>query len=95
MRLSISPLADHDLAEIWVYSAEHWSADQANRYIRMLNEGFAAVAKNILRARACDEIRSGYFRFNAGSHVVFCRIQGDTLDIVRVLHQRMDFQRHL
>ena len=34
------------------------------------------------------------FRYPAGSHVVFYRETDDTIDVIRVLHQRMDIERH-
>jgi toxin ParE1/3/4 len=94
-RYVLSPRARLDLAEIWKYSAEHWDSEQADRYIRTLNESFAAVAKDVRLARACDEIRPGYRKFRSGSHVVFCRVTDEVVTVVRVLHSRMDFQRHL
>lgn len=34
-------------------------------------------------------------RYLVGSHVVFYRETTHTLDVIRVLHQRMDVDRHL
>ncbi|MCL4716695.1 MAG: type II toxin-antitoxin system RelE/ParE family toxin [Hyphomonadaceae bacterium] len=45
--------------------------------------------------RACDDIRPGYRRHNVGAHVLFYRVMGDVADVVRILHQRRDFRRHL
>ncbi|MDN7810788.1 type II toxin-antitoxin system RelE/ParE family toxin [Burkholderia gladioli] len=42
-------------------------------------------------SRARDEYR----RYLAGSHVVFYRETTTTLDMIRVLHQRMDVDRHV
>jgi toxin ParE1/3/4 len=39
--------------------------------------------------------RRGLRRKGCGSHVIFYRIDGDIVRIVRVLHQRMDPSRHL
>nr|WP_244098424.1 type II toxin-antitoxin system RelE/ParE family toxin [Burkholderia ambifaria] len=38
---------------------------------------------------------NGYWRYMVGSHVVFYRETADSLDVIRVLHQRMDVDRHL
>ncbi|WP_406276591.1 type II toxin-antitoxin system RelE/ParE family toxin [Nocardia sp. NBC_00881] len=46
--------------------------------------------------RACEEIRAGYFRVPAGSHTVYYRLTTDgVVEIMRILHQRMDPDRHL
>jgi toxin ParE1/3/4 len=47
------------------------------------------------RWRSCDHIRSGYFKYAAGSHVVFFRRDESGILVVRVLHQSMDFAPHL
>ena len=36
----LSPAARRDLEEIWLYSAEKWSVDQAERYTDALEEAF-------------------------------------------------------
>lgn len=45
--------------------------------------------------RSRDEVRVGYRSVHFGLHVIFYRVQGQTIDIVRVLHKRMDVERHL
>ena len=45
--------------------------------------------------RSCDEVRSGYRKHAVGSHGLYYRVVGgDVIDVVRVLHQRMDVDRH-
>ncbi|MGH6872801.1 MAG: type II toxin-antitoxin system RelE/ParE family toxin [Rhizomicrobium sp.] len=91
----ISPAAQSDLDEIWDYTAGHWNAIQADRYVVDLDGAIEAAASGERSGRACDDIRPGYFRLLSGSHVVFCRMDGARLQVVRILHQRMDFGRRL
>lgn len=91
----LSPLAQADIDEIWDYTAERWGDAQAERYARVIEAAIKTAAANPKRGRPCDELRIGYFRLSAGSHILFYRIVGDNIDIVRVLHQGMDFERHL
>lgn len=95
MRYVLSPRAQADIDEIWEYSADRWDINQANRYIAQIRKAVEAIASDPRRGRSCDEIRQGYRRFSAGSHVLFFRIVADQVDVVRVLHQSMDFGRHL
>jgi toxin ParE1/3/4 len=44
--------------------------------------------------RACDDIRPGYRRYAEGSHIIFYREVRSDIEIVRVLHGRMDPDRH-
>ena len=40
--------------------------------------------------------RSGYRKYAVGTHTLYYRIAGvDMIDVVRILHQRMDIDRHL
>nr|WP_237701509.1 type II toxin-antitoxin system RelE/ParE family toxin [Paracoccus sp. TRP] len=40
-------------------------------------------------------VRPGYLKCLSGSHVIFFRDLGDTLEIVRILHGAQDAERHL
>jgi toxin ParE1/3/4 len=53
------------------------------------------IAQNPQRGRPCDEIREGYRWYPSGSHVVFYRITTKEVVVVRILHQRMDFNLHV
>jgi toxin ParE1/3/4 len=43
----------------------------------------------------CSDIRAGYWKIPSGSHVLFYRLTADGIDVVRILHERMDFERHI
>ena len=91
----LSPEARADLISIWRYSADRWNEEQADHYLRKIDGVFATIARRPSLGRPCDDIRSGYFRIKAGSHVVFFKTAGTDVFIVRVLHQSQDFIRHL
>ena len=91
----LSPRAQADLEDIWDYSAEIWGHDRAERYIRDLWGAIKSVAANPQRGRSCEEVRAGYFKYAIGSHFLFYRRTANGIDVVRILHQRMDFEQHL
>jgi toxin ParE1/3/4 len=43
----------------------------------------------------CSDIRAGYWKIPCGSHVLFYRLTAEGVDVVRILHERMDFERHI
>lgn len=92
----LSPAARTDLAEIWDYTADRWGVEQAERYIRELTNACQGLADKRLKGRAIDEIRAGYSKLSVGSHFLFYRLN-DTgkVDIVRILHRRMDIPERL
>ena len=53
------------------------------------------LAANPERGRPADGIRATYRRQAVGSHVVFYVPMSYGIAIIRVLHQRMDFDTHL
>jgi toxin ParE1/3/4 len=91
----LSPRAQLDLDDIWDYSLNRWGAARAERYVRDLVQALEMIAIDRQRGRLCDDIRAGYFKYAAVSHVIFYRIAGDQIDVVRILHGRMDFKQHL
>ena len=91
----LSPRAQEDLDGIWNYSVERWGQDRTERYIRDLWKVIERIADDPRLGRACDSIREGYFKHPSGSHVIFFRRDEGVIDVVRILHQRMDFNRHL
>ncbi len=93
-RVRLTPLAETDLEGIWRYTVERWSLEQAERYVGELVAAFERLAGSQGLGRP-SRAGAGYRRYPVGSHVVFYRETPDTLDVIRVLHQRMDVDRHL
>lgn len=94
-RYVLSPRAQEDLSEIWDYSVERWGMDQADSYLRLLHRAIEVVAADPRVGTSCDEVCAGYRKYPAGSHMLLYRQSQAGIDIVRVLHGRMDFDRHL
>jgi toxin ParE1/3/4 len=92
---TISPRARRDLDEIWAYTQRHWGIDQAEIYLRQIGRHVEMVAARPMMGRACPEIRAGYFQYPSGSHVLFYRLTEGGIDVVRILHERMDVGRHV
>lgn len=95
-RYLLSPAAQADLDQIWDYTCDRWGVDQAEEYLRELQRAIERAAATPRIGRDCDETRPGYRKLPAGSHVLFYRVgPEDVIDVVRILHQRMDVDRHL
>jgi toxin ParE1/3/4 len=94
-RFVLSPRARADIEEIWDYTAERWGVAQAETYIRQIQTAIETVAASPRLARSCDDVRPGYWRYPASSHIIFFRLIRDGIDIARILHRRMDFDRNL
>lgn len=91
----LTPAARRDLSSIWDYTAERWDVGQAETYIGELRAAIERVAEKPERGRACNEVRDGYLRYAVESHLVFYVESDLGVDVIRILHQRMDPTRHL
>ncbi len=92
MQTQISKKAQDDLIEIWEYTLKKWSINQADKYFQILTDTINAIANEPNMGKSYERLRKGYFGFHIKSHIIFYKIDnGDTLKIIRILHQRMDF----
>ena len=91
----LSPLAQSDLEDILNHTQSRWGSEQAEICIRQLWRDIEAIAVQPTRGRPCPEVRAGYRKYRSGSHVLFYRMTANDVDVVRILHQRMDFNQHL
>jgi toxin ParE1/3/4 len=60
-----------------------------------LNARFAWLADNPRLGRHRPDINQRYFSFPEGEHLIFYRIEGDTIEIIGVPHRLMDVPVHL
>lgn len=94
--LILTPKARQDLDSIWTFSQDRWGAAQAETYVRLIAGALDCLARGTVVGRDASAVKAGYLRHAVGSHVVFFRLAGkETLEVVRILHQRMDLPRHL
>jgi toxin ParE1/3/4 len=92
---ALSGKAAADIAQIARASIKQWGLQRAEAYVLGLHEAFQRLANFPDIGHDAGEIRAGYLRVENGSHSIFYRKVEDGILIVRVMHGRMDFGRHL
>lgn len=92
--LAFSPAAQADLEEIWDYSADRWGPEQADSYIDAIRDACDALARGARQGRPA-EVWPHIRKCLCGSHVVYFVDHPGHLDVIRILHQRQDAERHL
>lgn len=61
-----------------------------------IDKGFHALAADPMKGQDYGAIRDGYRKYQIGKHVIFFHeIDADLIEIVRILHQRMDIELQL
>ena len=86
--------AESDLIEIWLYTYNRWGEVQADRYFNELDKGIRGLGRNPELGQRCDAIREGYRSLRIHRHVVYYTVTPSVIHIIRVLHERMDPDRH-
>jgi toxin ParE1/3/4 len=91
----LSGPADRDLTSILSYSIRQFGERTAVSYLVGLHDCFGRLAENPRLGRSIETLRKGYFRFEHARHVIFYKRNERGVRIMRVLHERMDPDRHL
>ena len=79
-RVVLLPRAKDDLSNIWDYTLAAWGLEQADDPSLSVDIG---------------AVRKGYRKVRCGSHLISFRLTDEGIDVVRILHQKMDFDRHV
>jgi toxin ParE1/3/4 len=89
----ISEKAIEDLNTIWIYTAENWSVEQTNRYYNLIVDEIEYVSENFELTKDFGNLRKNYKYSKVKSHLVFFRkTENAEMEVVRILHERMDVQ---
>lgn len=91
----ISKKAISDIEEIWFYTAQKWSVEQADRYYNLIFDEINFICKNSNAGKSMEHVRKNYRASKVKSHLIFYRIQNNTIEIIRILHERMDIENRL
>lgn len=85
--------AKADLKSIAIYTQKKWGRQQRAIYLKQFDDSFHLLAATPNIGTQCDYVAAGYLKFPNTSHVIFYRqINDDQIEIVRILHKRMDVE---
>lgn len=88
----LTPAAETDLEDIWLYTAYTWSVAQADRYTDALERAFETLLAMPEIARERREFSPPVRVHPSAQHVILYRIEDDHLVILRVLGGRQNWQ---
>lgn len=90
MRVEYRPVAQADLNAIAIYTKREWGVDKARRYLKQLRlvaSGLSEFPQRFPRHIS----RLGAFRkAPCGAHLIFYVVEFERIEIVRILHNRVD-----
>jgi toxin ParE1/3/4 len=94
-RFILSPQAQDSLTQIRNYSSENFGEQQAKRYLDTINDKLQELAKTPSKGKPRDDIKAGYRSAFVESHTIYYMIADEHIEILDVLHQRMEPTLHL
>ena len=96
IKYRISKQAIKDLNDIWIYTFNNWSKEQADRYYDLIIGEIEFVADNYLIGKSVEQTRKNYRVSKIKSHLIFYRkAENENVEVVRILPQRMDIKKRL
>lgn len=95
LKLSVTPKAESDLIDIWVYTCEEWGADQADKYLDQLEAGMRQLINHPSLGANYAHVFPGYRRLQVEHHAVFYQVLESEVLVVRILHEDMDAPERL
>jgi toxin ParE1/3/4 len=93
--ISYSPLALQHLEEIAYYTENTWGLKQRQKYMQELFDRIESLIQYPHRAKKRDDVAEDKYSIKSGRHVIFVHFLPDLIEVVGVLHERMDPKRHL
>jgi toxin ParE1/3/4 len=94
-RFRLTPAARQRLKIIGRDTQKVWGLAQRNKYLAELDKGFHDLAIRPDKGRARFEVSADLFSFHLNSHVIFYYIRPAHIEIVDILHERMEPLLHL
>lgn len=95
LKLTFRPRARSDIAEIWDYTVEKWSVEQANFYLLGLDALLNTLREFPEIARLREELEPPVRIHTYKSHVVIYQSDELTVEVIRVVHSRSNWQNFL
>ncbi|CAA9201800.1 Toxin ParE1 [Flavobacterium bizetiae] len=85
--------AVEDLTNIWDYTYDEWSENQADKYYNLLLSSCQEIAENPNLGKKYDNVTEKLLGFKSNQHIIFYQIISNTeVEIIRILHGRMDLK---
>ncbi len=95
-RLKFTNKAVEDLSQIWFYTCDKWSVNQADLYYQMLLENCRDLAANPDLGKKYSAVADDLLGLIAGRHIIFYRrIEANEIEITRILHGQMDLKNRI
>ena len=87
--------AQRDFIGIADWSMQQWGKSRTRRYLNEIEAQVQSIVENPMIGHDAGLPRPGLRRITAGRHTIFYIADESTVQIVRILHEAMDFGTRL
>lgn len=101
-KLRIARRAWADIDDVTTYTQERFGVSKRLEYEDLIEEALRAIAEDPSRGSPRSSARPGTLAYHIGQpgrrarHVLFYRVEAEGIvEVIRFLHDSMDFDRHL
>ena len=92
-KFSFTNRALDDLIEIWDYTVENWSENQAEKYYNLIVASCIDLDNNPQLGKSYNIVSQNLLGYKCGEHIIFFQeIVKNEIEIARVLHGMMDLK---
>ncbi len=92
--IRLSATAQQNLQAISAYSLQIWGAVQTEKYLSLIEQGLSSLLDNPEIGIARPDIKSGYRCLAVEKHRIFYQINTPFIDVLAILHSRMDIKNN-
>ena len=89
-QVRLTVLARNDLALVRQYSLETWGPRHSTSYAKALSFSIESLADFPERGRLVELGDESARRLVSGKHVIYCRVLETEIEVLRILHERLD-----
>jgi len=93
--LTLSEEARADLKGILSYTYQKWGEEQQIKYSELLDAALLTLEENPGKGRRHPKLSAEYRYYHAGRHYIVYLIEGQQIQVVRILHDQTDIPRHI
>lgn len=82
-----------DLTDIWDYTFEKWSENQADKQYATIKFACKEIGENPDLGKEYNALSKSLFGLKSGKHLLFYHLISDNeIEVIRILHERMDLK---
>lgn len=90
-----TPKAENDLIAIWQYTYKKWGRNKAKTYLLELDASLKSLLKNPHLYEDREEFNPPVRFLKFKRHICIYFVVGLEVQVIRVLHERMDVVNHI